>query len=50
MRGPVPGRGGRQNELTGGEIPLAHVYHNEEKRMCELLPGIVLFRLTAPPL
>jgi hypothetical protein len=35
--GPVPGR--------GGEILLAHVYRNEGKRRCGLLPSLVLFRL-----
>jgi hypothetical protein len=34
----------------GGEILLAHIYRNEGKRRCGLLPDLVLFRLVAPPL
>jgi hypothetical protein len=47
MPGPIPGRLGRRNGQTGGAILQAHIYRNEEKRMCELLPGLVLFRLMA---
>jgi hypothetical protein len=47
MLGPIPGRGGRRNGQTGGEIMPAHVYHNEGKRKCRLLPSLVLFRLVA---
>jgi hypothetical protein len=50
MPWPSPGRGGRWNGQIGGEILPAHVYRNEEKRMCGLLPSLVLFRLVAPPL
>jgi hypothetical protein len=50
LPGPVSDRGGRQNGLTGGKILHAHVYRNEEKRRCGLLPGLVLLRLVAPPL
>jgi hypothetical protein len=50
MPGPAPGRGGRRNGYTGGEILPAHIYHNEEKRRCGLLLGLVLFRLVVPPL
>jgi hypothetical protein len=50
MHGPVPGWGGRRVRQTGGEILLAHVYHNEEERWCRLLSGSVLFRLVVPPL
>jgi hypothetical protein len=32
MSGPVPGQGGMQARQIGGEILLAHVYHNEEER------------------
>jgi hypothetical protein len=42
MPGPVPGR--------GGEILLAHVYRNEGKRRCGLLPSLVRFRLVPRPL
>jgi hypothetical protein len=34
----------------GGEILSAHIYRNEEKRWCRLLPDLVLFRLVAPTL
>jgi hypothetical protein len=37
----VPGRGGRRVRQTGGKILSAHVYHNEEERWCELLPGSI---------
>jgi hypothetical protein len=50
MLGPILGRGGRQAGQTSGEILPAHIYHNEEERWCELLPGSVHFRLVAPPL
>jgi hypothetical protein len=48
MPEPVPGRGGRQNGQTGGEILPAHVYHNEGKRMCGLFLGILLFLVGGP--
>jgi hypothetical protein len=35
---------------TCGEILHAHIYHNEGKRRCGLLLGLVLFRLVTPPL
>jgi hypothetical protein len=44
MPRPVLGRGGRRVRQTGGEILLAHVYHNEEERWCRFLSGSVLFR------
>jgi hypothetical protein len=50
MLGPIPGQGGRWNGQIGGEILPIHVYHNEEKRMCGLLPGSVLLRLVVLPL
>jgi hypothetical protein len=50
MPGFVLGRGRRRNGQTGGEILHAHIYRNEGKRRCGLLPGLVLFRLVAPPL
>jgi hypothetical protein len=27
-----------------------HVYHNDGKRMCGLLPGLVIFKLVVSPL
>jgi hypothetical protein len=45
-----PSRGGRWNGQIGGKILPAHIYHNEEKRLCGLLLGLVLFRFMAPPL
>jgi hypothetical protein len=39
---------GRRVGQTGGEILLAHVYHNEEKRCHGLLPVSLLFRLVPP--
>jgi hypothetical protein len=39
---------GRCVGQTGGEILLAHVYHNEEKRCHGLLPVSLLFRLVPP--
>jgi hypothetical protein len=30
MPGPIPGRGGRRVEQTGGKIMSAHVYCNEK--------------------
>jgi hypothetical protein len=42
--------GGRRNGQTGGEILPAHIYQNEEKRMCGLLSGFILFRLVASTL
>jgi hypothetical protein len=50
MPGPVLVWGGRQDGQTGGEILPAHIYSNEGKRRCGLLPGLVLFRFVAPPL
>jgi hypothetical protein len=50
MSGPIVSQGGRWNGQTCGEILPAHVYHNEGKRRCGLLPGLVLFKLVAPPL
>jgi hypothetical protein len=50
MPGLITGRGGRWNGLTGGEILSTHDYHNEGKRWCGSLPGLVLFRLVAPHL
>jgi hypothetical protein len=50
MPRPIPGRGGRRNEQPGCEIVPAHVYHNEGRRRCGLHPGLVLFKLLAPPL
>jgi hypothetical protein len=44
---PVPGRGGRQNGQTSGEILPTQVYRKEKRRM---LPGLVLFTLVASPL
>jgi hypothetical protein len=44
-----PEWGGRHNGQTGGEILPVHVYHDEGKRRCGLLPGLVHFRLVAPP-
>jgi hypothetical protein len=48
--GPIPGQGGRRNGLTGSEIMSAHDYHHEEKWWYGLLPGLVFYRLMAPPL
>jgi hypothetical protein len=45
-----PGWGERCNGLIGGKILSACGYHNEGKRWCRLLSGLVLFRLVAPPL
>jgi hypothetical protein len=50
MPRPVPGRGGRRNGQTCGEILPAHIYHNEEKQRCQFLLGSDLFRLVDPPL
>jgi hypothetical protein len=50
MLGPILGRGGMCNGHTCGKILPAHVYRNEEKRRCGLLPGLVIFKLVAPPL
>jgi hypothetical protein len=47
---PVSGRGEGWNGLTGGKILPAHDYHNEGKRWCGLLSGLVLFRLVVLPL
>jgi hypothetical protein len=37
-------------QADSGEILPAHVYHNEGKRRCEFLLGLVLFRLMSLPL
>jgi hypothetical protein len=50
MLRPISGRARRQNGQIGGEILYAHVYCNEGKQRRGLLPGLVLFRLVAPPL
>jgi hypothetical protein len=50
LPGLVSGQGGRRNGQTDGEILPAHIYQNEEKRMCGLLSGFILFRLVAPTL
>jgi hypothetical protein len=50
MLGPIPGQGGKRNGQTGDEILPAHVYHNEGKRRCGFLIGLVFFRLVTPPL
>jgi hypothetical protein len=50
MPGLVLGQGRRWNGQTGCEILHAHVYRNEGKQRHGLLPGLVLFRLVAPPL
>jgi hypothetical protein len=50
MSGPIVSLGGKWNGQTCGEILLAHVYRNEGKRRCGLLPGLVLFKLVAPAL
>jgi hypothetical protein len=44
MPGSIPGRADRWRN------PAYHIYCNEEKRWCGLLPGSVLFRLVASPL
>jgi hypothetical protein len=40
MFGPCPG-----SRKEAGEILPSHVYRKEEERRCELLPGLVPFRL-----
>jgi hypothetical protein len=42
MLEPISGLGERWKGLTGGEILPAHDYHNEGKRWCGLLSGLVL--------
>jgi hypothetical protein len=44
---PVPGWGRRRDGQTCVDC---YVYHNEGKRMCGLLPSLVLFRLVTRPL
>jgi hypothetical protein len=50
MPGPIPGQIGRPAGQTGDEILPAHDYRNEEKRLCGLFLGTVLFRFVTPPL
>jgi hypothetical protein len=50
MPEPIPNRGVRQAGQEGGEILPVDDYRNEGKRWCELLTGLVVFSLVAPPL
>jgi hypothetical protein len=50
MPEPILGQGRKRNGHTCGEIWPAHVYRIEGRRRRGLLPGLVLFRLVAPPL
>jgi hypothetical protein len=43
------GLGERRNGLRGGKILPAYVYHNRGMHWRELVLGLVLFKLVAPP-
>jgi hypothetical protein len=49
-RVPAPSRRERWDGQLGGEILAARANHWVEKWWCGLVPGLVLFRLVAPPL
>jgi hypothetical protein len=43
MSRSIPGRGGRRNGKTGGEVMPFHVYHNEERGTVRITLGFSYF-------